>query len=74
MTIAEPIRKTTDNTKAHRAFIRNSFTVLAETENAVFFDAYGELVCEINGQAFDCHSVDEFYELVEFWGDETFEE
>lgn len=57
----------------HREFIKSSFTVLAETENAIFFEAYGEKVAEINGQPFNCDSVAEFHELVEFWGDETFE-
>lgn len=57
----------------HRTFIKSNFKVLAETDNAIFFEAYGELVAEINGQPFDCHSVEEFHELVEFWGDETFE-
>jgi hypothetical protein len=56
----------------HRAFIKANFKVLAETENAIFFDAYGELCCEINGVAVACESVEEFYELVEFFGDETF--
>lgn len=55
-------------------FIRASFKILAETENAILFDADGELCCEINGKQFDCYSVEDFYELVEFFGDETFEE
>lgn len=58
----------------HIAFIKSNFTVLAETANAILFDAYGELCCEINGQGFYCKSVEEFYEMVEFFGDETFEE
>lgn len=58
----------------HREFIKANFEVLAETENAIFFDAYGEKNCEINGVAIDCSSVEEFNELVEFFGDETFEE
>ena len=58
----------------HIAFIKANFKVLAETENAILFDAYGELCCEINGKQFACSSVEEFYELVEFFGDETFEE
>lgn len=58
----------------HMEFIRNNFTVLAETANSIFFDAYGEKVAEINGYPFNCNSVEEFHELVEFWGDETFEE
>ena len=55
-------------------FIRANFKILAETENAILFDADGELCCEINGKLFDCYSVEDFYELVEFFGDETFEE
>jgi hypothetical protein len=58
----------------HFEFIRASFKVLAETENAILFEACGELCCEINGQPFECSSVEEFYDLVEFFGDETFEE
>ena len=58
----------------HRAFIKANFKVLAETENAIFFDAYGELCCEINGASFRCESVEEFYELVEQFGDDSFEE
>ena len=55
-------------------FIRANFKILAETENAILFDADGELCCEINGKQFDCYSVEDFYELVEFFGDETLEE
>ena len=55
-------------------FIRANFKILAETENAILFDADGELCCEINGKQFDCYSVEDFYELVEFFEDETFEE
>ena len=58
----------------HQNFIKSNFKVLAETENAIFFEAYGELCCEINNAAFDCHSVEEFYDLVEFFGDESFVE
>lgn len=55
-------------------FIRANFKILAETENVILFDADGELCCEINGKQFDCYSVEDFYELVEFFWDETFEE
>ena len=58
----------------HRQFIKSNFTVLAETANAIFFEAYGEKCCEINGAEFACDSVEEFHELVEFYGDNTFEE
>ncbi len=57
----------------HREFIKTTFTVLAETENAIFFDAYGEKCCEINGADFSCSSVEEFWEMVETFGNDTFE-
>jgi len=57
----------------HREFIKATFTVLAETENTIFFEAYGEKVAEINGASFDCSSVEEFYEMVEMFGNDTFE-
>ena len=69
--VVESVRS--DN-MTHMDFIRKNFTVLAETANAIFFNANGEKVAEINGQPFNCDSVEEFHELVEFWGDETFEE
>ena len=58
----------------HLDYIKSTFTVLAETANAILFDAYGDLCCEINGHSFDCDSIEDFYELVDFFGDETFEE
>lgn len=58
----------------HLEFIRATYTVLVEMDNAILFEACGELCCEINGQPFNCDSVEEFYDLVEFFGDETFEE
>ena len=58
----------------HIEFIKANFKVLAETETAILFEAYGEKCCEINGTPFYCESVEEFYELVEQFGDETFEE
>lgn len=57
----------------HREFIKATFTVLAETDNAIFFEAYGEKCCEINGANFSCSSVEEFYEMVEMFGNDTFE-
>lgn len=57
----------------HREFIKSNFKVLAETDNAIFFDADGEKVAEINERPFDCKTVEEFYELIDFWGNETFE-
>ena len=53
----------------HREFIKSKFEVLAETENSVFFLAYGEPCCEIGEQEFACNSVEEFWELVEFFDD-----
>lgn len=58
----------------HREFIKLNYTVLAETEKSILFEAEGEICCEINGEPFDCDTVEEFYDLVEFFGDETFEE
>ena len=58
----------------HRQFIKSNFNVLAETENAIFFEAYGEKCCEINGAEFRCTSVEDFYEMVELFGDDNFEE
>ena len=58
----------------HTQFIKSNFKVLAETDSAIFFDAYGELCCEINGASFHCESVEEFYEMVELFGDDSFEE
>lgn len=58
----------------HIEFIKANFVVLAEVGNAILFEACGEICCEINGKQFDCSSVEEFYELVESFGDETFEE
>lgn len=58
----------------HRAFIKANFKVLAESPNGIFFEAYGEKCCEINGAEFTCRSVEEFQDLVELWGDDTFEE
>ena len=57
----------------HREFIKATFTVLAETDNAIFFEAYSEKCCEINGADFSCSSVEEFYEMVEMFGNDTFE-
>lgn len=58
----------------HEQFIKSNFNVLAETDNAIFFEAYGELCCEINGQGFDCHNIEEFYEMVDLFGDDDFSE
>ena len=58
----------------YNQFISNEFKLLAEKGNSLFFEAYGELCCEINGVPFNCHSVEEFDELVEMFGDDTFEE
>ena len=58
----------------HLVFVKANYKVLAETENAILFDAHGEICCEINGEEFDCSSVEEFYDLVDFFGDEIFEE
>ena len=58
----------------HRQFIKANFKVLAETPNAILFDAYGERCCEINGAEFACSTVEEFFEMVELFGDDDFSE
>ena len=58
----------------HREFVKANFNVLAETDNAILFDAYGEICCEINGADFACNSVEEFYEMVELFGQDDFSE
>ena len=58
----------------HIQWIRSKFEVLAEKGNSIFFVAYGEKCAEINGTPFLCNSVEEFWELVEFFGDEDFRE
>ena len=42
----------------HIEFIKANFTILAEAENAILFDADGEICCEINGKQFDCSTVE----------------
>lgn len=58
----------------HTRFIKSKFNVIAETENAILFEAYGELCCEINGAEFACSSEAEFWEMVEQFGDDDFSE
>lgn len=58
----------------HREFIKSNFTVLDETPTAILFIAYGEMCCEINGAEFRCHSIEEFREMVDLFGSDTFEE
>lgn len=60
----------------HYEFIISNFNIVAHDNESqsVLFIAYGELCCEINGQSFSCSSVEEFWEMVEFFKDETFEE
>lgn len=60
----------------HADWIRATFNVLADNgKTSLLFVAEGETCCEINGQPFACHSVEEFWELVEFFGeDEDFAE
>lgn len=58
----------------HEQFIKSNFKVLAETANAIFFEADGEKCCEINGEEFYCESVEDFYDMVDLFSDETFEE
>lgn len=56
------------------AVIREYCTVIAETENAILYRDGGWLYAEINGTPFSCSSTEEFFEMVNFFGDETFEE
>lgn len=56
----------------HLQFIKASFEVLAESSESILFLACGEMCAEINGAEFSCNSVEEFWELVEFFGDEDF--
>lgn len=58
----------------HREFIKSKFNVIAETSNAILFEAYGEMCCEINGTEFACSSEAEFWEMVEQFGDDDFAE
>lgn len=58
----------------HRAFIKAEFEVIAETSNAILFVAYGELCCEIGNASFDCHSEEDFWEMVELFGNDNFDE
>jgi hypothetical protein len=54
----------------HRQYIESTFEVLAKTAKSIYFIACGEECCEINNTEFDCHSVEEFYELVEMFENE----
>lgn len=54
-----------EHREAHRNFIKANFTVLAETEHSIFFEAYGDRVAEICGASFDCETLEEFYDLVD---------
>jgi hypothetical protein len=53
-------------------FIKSRFDVLAESGESVLFLACGEMCAEINGVPFSCDSVEEFWELVESFGNEDF--
>jgi hypothetical protein len=58
----------------HLQFIKSNFNVLAEKDTSILYIAYGEMCAEINGVPFLCKSVEEFWDLVEFFGDEDFAE
>ena len=58
----------------HREFIKNNYNVIVENEKGILFDAYGERYCEINDREFICNDVQTFNELIEMFGDETWEE
>lgn len=59
---------------AHFDFIKKEYTVLAEAEGAIFFEACGEKIAEVNGGVWNCETKEDFFDLVEQFGDETFEE
>lgn len=55
--------------------IKKNFNVLAETENAIFFLLKGEKIVYIDGHYFDgCETVEEFYESVELYESNIFED
>lgn len=58
----------------HVEFIKKNYTVLAETERSIFFEAYGEKVAEIGCMSFDCGSVAQFYELIAMYGEPSSED
>lgn len=58
----------------HEQFIKSKFKVIAETDNAILFEAYGELCCEINGAEFACSSKEEFWAMVELFSNDNFAE
>lgn len=56
----------------HIQFIKSNYDVLAESGESILFLACGEMCAEINGVPHSCNSVEEFWELVEFFGNEDF--
>ena len=55
--------------------IKKNFNVLAETENDIYFLLKGEKIAYIDGHYFDaCETVKEFYEFVELWYSDIFED
>lgn len=60
----------------HYEFILNSFCIVDQDDESqsVLFIAYGELCCEINGKPFACSTIEEFWEMIEMFKGETFEE
>lgn len=58
----------------HFELIHEMCRVFAQTENAIFFEDGGQKVAEINGATFSCNSIEEFYEMVEMFGEDDFAE
>lgn len=60
----------------HYEFILSNFCIVAHDDESqsVLFIAYGEPCCEINGKPFACSTIEEFWEMVEMFKGETFEE
>lgn len=60
----------------HFNWICSNFTVLAKDEksNSILFEAYSEIICEINGQAFDIDNKEDFWKAVEMFKGEDFAE
>ena len=55
--------------------IKKNFNVLAETENDIYFLLKGEKIAYIDGYYYDvCETVEEFYEFVELWYSDIFED
>lgn len=61
-------------TKEHRMMIHEYCTVIAETDNAIYYKEDGFGYAEINGASFSCPSEEEFWAMVEQFGEDDFRE